>query len=134
VKPDTSIQAEVLDASAVLAFIFREPGHVRAADAITRRAVISSVNLAEVHSTLRRRQLAADRIVGRVRAMGLGVKPFDDVDAELTGTLRPLTTSLGLSLADRACLALAIRLDRPVLTSDRDLALADVGVEVRTIR
>jgi len=134
VKPGTDDPTEILDASAVLAFIFREPGHERAALAITRCAVISSVNLAEVHSALQLKGLASDEIVNRLRAMGLGVEPFHDVDAATVGRLRPLTLSLGLSLADRACLALAIRLERLVLTTDRDLAQADVGVEVHPVR
>jgi len=134
VKPDTSAPVEVLDASAVLAYIFREPGHERAARAIAGRALISAVNLAEVHSTLQLKGVASDRIVQRLRAMGLEVQPFDDADAETAGRLRPLTLALGLSLADRACLALAIRLGRSVLTTDRDFAKADVGVAVVPIR
>jgi PIN domain nuclease of toxin-antitoxin system len=52
----------------------------------------------------------------------------------VTGDLVPSTRPLGLSLADRARLALAIRMGRPVLTTDRDLARADVGVEVHSLR
>jgi PIN domain nuclease of toxin-antitoxin system len=133
VKPGTPIAAEVLDASAVLAHIGCEPGHERAWEALAR-GVISSVNLAEVHSTLAARGLPSDPIISRLLVTGLEVAPFDGADAALVGRLRPPTHSLGLSLADRACLALAIRLGRSVLTTDRDLAKADVGVAVELIR
>jgi len=48
--------------------------------------------------------------------------------------LRLPTRSLGLSLADRACLALARRLDLPVITAGLTWLGADVGVEIRSIR
>jgi PIN domain nuclease of toxin-antitoxin system len=124
----------VLDASAALAFLQRETGQDVVATAIRTGAAISAVNLAEAHSKLRLAGAPSDRILSRLRTLGLAVEPFDELDAEAVGDLRPATKSLGLSLADRACLALAIRLNRPVLTTDRDLARADVGVEVRTIR
>jgi PIN domain nuclease of toxin-antitoxin system len=69
-----------------------------------------------------------------LRSFGVSVEPFDESDAALVGSLRPATRSLGLSLADRACLALAVRLGERVLAADRRLADADVGVEVQLIR
>lgn len=124
----------VLDASAALAFLQRETGRDVVATAIRTGAAISAVNLAEAHSKLRLAGAPSNRILARLRTLGLDVEPFDELDAEVVGDLRPATKTLGLSLADRACLALAMRLDRPVLTTDRDLARADVGIEVRVIR
>lgn len=132
--PGTGAPSEVLDASVVLAYLYREPGHVRVREAVLRGAMISSVNLAEVHSTLEFDGIPSTEVVRRLRASGLQVQEFNDADAIATGRLRPLTSSLGLSLADRACLALALRVGGSVLTTDRDLARADVGVEVATIR
>ena len=134
VRLDTARHAEVLDASAVLAYVYREPGYERAGDAIFAGSVISAVNLAEVHSTLAEDGVASSEVVERLRVSGLEVEPFDANDAATAGRLRPSTRALGLSLADRACLALAIRLGRPVLTTDRDLARADVGVDMRVLR
>lgn len=118
----------------MLAYVYREPGHERARAALAGGAAICSVNLAEVHSTLEEDGVPSSEIVERLRITGLDVEPFDAGDAATAGRLRPSTRALGLSLADRACLALAIRLGRPVLTTDRDLARAEVGVEVHTIR
>jgi PIN domain nuclease of toxin-antitoxin system len=96
--------------------------------------VISSVNLAEVHSTLTEDGIPSDEVVSRLLVTGLDVEPFEATDAAVVGRLRPLTRSLGLSLADLACLALAIRLGGSVLTTDRDMARADVGVVVHQLR
>jgi PIN domain nuclease of toxin-antitoxin system len=60
--------------------------------------------------------------------------PFDEELARGAGALRPATKSLGLSLGDRACLALAQREGLPVLTADRAWAKLAVGVEVKVIR
>ncbi|MCA1854040.1 MAG: hypothetical protein LC647_17135 [Beggiatoa sp.] len=46
--------------------------------------------------------------------------------------LRPLTQLAGLSLGDRACLALELRLGLLVLTTAREWQRLDLGVEVRT--
>jgi len=124
----------VLDASAALAFVRRERGQDAVGNALRDGAAISTVNLAEVHSKLRLAGAPSDRIVARLKAIGLDVEAFEEADAVAVGDLRPATKSLGLSLADRACLALALRLGRPMLTTDRDLAKAGVGVEVVAIR
>ena len=118
----------------MLAYVYREPGYEHAREAIARGSVISAVNLAEVHSTLEEDDAPATAVVERLCIAGLEIEPFGLGDAAAAGRLRPVTRALGLSLADRACLALAIRLGRPVLTTDRDLAKADVGVEIHAIR
>jgi PIN domain nuclease of toxin-antitoxin system len=97
-------------------------------------AVISAVNLAEVHSVVVERGADGERATARLLAMGVHVAPFDVEDAAVVGALRPKTRRLGLSLADRACLALGLRLSQPVLATDAALAKADVGVEVVLIR
>lgn len=133
-RPHASLESGVLDASAALAYIQREAGREVVRGVLSQGAVISTVNLAEVHSTLQAQGKTSHAIVARLKALGLEVEPFEEADAAAVGALRPVTRSLGLSLADRACLALGLRLGRPVLTADRALARADVGVEVRAIR
>ena len=111
-----------------------ETGAEAVEQALVDGAAISTVNVAEVHSKLRERQVDSEAALARLRGAGLEVIPFDEVDAALVGALRSPTRSLGLSLADRACLALGLRLGRPILATDRTLAGADVGVEVVLIR
>jgi PIN domain nuclease of toxin-antitoxin system len=67
-------------------------------------------------------------------SVGLSIEPFDARDAEMTARLWRPTRSAGLSLADRACLALALRLEAPVLTTDRAWVGLDHGVDVQVIR
>lgn len=64
----------------------------------------------------------------------LEILPFDAALAHHTGILRVQTRSLGLSLGDRACIALGHRLGVPVLTTDKEWKHLETGVEVRLIR
>ncbi|MGI5837051.1 MAG: PIN domain-containing protein [Chloroflexota bacterium] len=66
--------------------------------------------------------------------LGLEIVAFDSDLAYSTGLLRPLTKGLGLSLGDRACLALARSLGLPAITTDRTWAKLDIGVTIRVIR
>lgn len=119
----------VIDASAALAHLLNEAGGDRVSPHLAA-GVMSSVNLTEVVARLIR--------TGHdpMRAHYLGCRIVDhDVDlADRAGRLWPLTAHLGLSLGDRACLALAMRDGRPVLTGDRLWAGLTIGVDVRLIR
>lgn len=123
----------VLDSSALLAFIHGEPGGDVVA-AVVGDALMSSVNHAEVVTKLVERTGSLD--VARV-ALGIAnvdVVDFDRSQAEHAGLLVKQTRSRGLSLGDRACLALAAREAAPVLTADRIWATLKLDVEVRLIR
>ena len=123
----------VLDASALLAVLKGERGKERVLDYLTGSA-ISTVNLSEVLQKTMESSASPALIIAGVRALGLTFMPFSDSDAEAAAMLRGATQRHGLSLGDRACLALALRLGLPVLTSDRVWQEVNVGVEVRLIR
>jgi ribonuclease VapC len=123
----------VLDASGLLIYLQREPGYERVRAAFAEGTVIGSVNLAEVYAKVVERQLAIDEVAERLRALGLGVVPFTEEDARNSAILYPKARALGLSLADRACLALGLRLRVPVLTADRTWKRLD-GVKVELLR
>ena len=106
----------VLDASALLAFLFEEPGADVVEDAILRGATISTVNIAEVLSKLSDR---GGDLGSLVLPEVLAIEPFTADDARVTSGLRPATRDKDVSLGDRACLALGLRLALPVLTADR---------------
>ena len=112
------MKGSVLDASALLALLDSEPGADLVKTAIPT-AVISTVNLAEVYSRVADRGPAAWTAIEELRFALKEIVPFTDEMAELAGRLRPLTRELGLSLGDRACLALAILRDADVFTADR---------------
>ncbi len=108
----------VLDASAVLALLFREAGHTQVA-AHLDQSCVSTVNLAEVIGRFVRDGHPATDIWRQVAALPIEVVPFTAVEAVIAAAMLPRARPLGLSIADRACLALAIRRDLPVLTADR---------------
>ena len=105
----------VLDASALLAFLLDEPGADVVEQAILEGAAISTVNLAEVLT----RQADLGGEPGFTIPDTLTVEPFTVDDAIVSARLRTRTKALGLSLGDRACLALRHRLELPVLSGDR---------------
>ena len=123
----------VLDASAVLAFVNREPGAALVEDAMSVSA-ISTVNLAEVVTRLVDWGIPIDDARTLIADMRMEVANFDEYFAYRTGEIRTATRRRGLSLGDRACLTLARRLDVPVFTADRSWADLDIGVEIRLIR
>ena len=97
-------------------------------------AVISSVNLAEVVTRLIDDGFAFEDVRTAIANTSIDTIGFDYEFAFGAGALREPTRAYGLSLGDRACLALAQRLGIPALTADRQWALIDIGVEVRLIR
>ena len=123
----------VLDSSALLASLFGKPGYERVDDAL-HTACISAVNLAEVMARLVRDGMALDEFLRDLDGSDLEVVPFDLPQARLAAEFLPQTRRRGLSLGDRACLALASIRALPVLTADRAWAQLRLPVEVRLIR
>jgi PIN domain nuclease of toxin-antitoxin system len=123
----------VLDASALLALLYREPGHDRVADLLDG-AVISSVNWSETLAKLAQRGLVDRAAVEALLALGVEVVPFGRTDAERAARLWPAGRACGLSLGDRACLAVAqARSEGIAVTADKvwaDLDIPDVTVEL----
>jgi ribonuclease VapC len=122
-----------IDASALLALLFAEPGAEEVADAIANIAAVSTVNLCETATVLIRRGLDAQTILSPVREQVI-VEPFTDADALAAAKLYPQTAAKGLSLGDRACIALADRLGSPAVTAEHVWSELDLGIEVRLIR
>jgi ribonuclease VapC len=124
-----------IDASAVLAVMLGEPGSDNVA-AQLEGSIISTVNLSEIYRKLVDGEIPIDDAVHEVGRFRLKPVPFDDEQAAEAARLRPLTRHLGLSLADRACIGLAIILKLPVLTADRRMADARelLDIDIRMIR
>jgi len=123
----------VLDASALLALFTAEPGAERVIEALPA-SVISAVNLAEVAAKLQERGVPDDRTRANIDALALTVVPLDGDYAIATGLLRGQTRSAGLSLGDRACLALAHSLGATALTTDRAWLALDMGIAIELVR
>ena len=122
----------VLDASAVLATLFDEPGGEVALAA--KDAAISAINFAEVISKLLARGLPESDAFAAARSFRMEVVPTDVVQAELAGVLHARTRQRGISMGDAFCLALAATLGVPAVTGERRWSALDLGVELTLIR
>jgi PIN domain nuclease of toxin-antitoxin system len=128
--------ASILDASAVLAVLLQEPGQDAVKAALASGAGISTANLAEVMTRLVKDGMPPERAERALAALPMTLHELDYNLAVQIGAMFALTRPFGLSLGDRACLALATREQLPALTADRIWARVGplVGVEVRLIR
>ncbi|HEV2731392.1 MAG TPA: type II toxin-antitoxin system VapC family toxin [Terriglobales bacterium] len=124
----------VLDASALLTVLNGESGAEKLTPELLSTAVSSTVNLAEVQSKL------VERGIGSRDAWEATLSPIREAmaftadHAKTAGSLIAQNRFLGLSLGDRACLALGLALGAPVYTSDKSWKKLSVGVRIHTIR
>lgn len=95
---------------------------------------MSAVNATEVITRLIDRGASREQARERLERYGLVVRPFDESLAVEAGFLRTATRQYGLSLGDRACLALAMRERIPVFTADRAWSRLDLGIDIHVIR
>jgi ribonuclease VapC len=126
------VNEPVLDSSAVLALLLDEPGVERVKSTLPG-ALLSTVNLAEIVTKLCERGMPVDDARSVVEAIGVEFVDFSTEQACLTSGLRNATRTLGLSLGDRACLALAKMRGVPALTADTAWAGLP-GAEIVLIR
>jgi ribonuclease VapC len=129
----------VLDASALLAYLRGEPGAEAVSEAIAGGATISTVNLAEALSRSADNGVNPAQLARELADRGLvdgaiATEPFTVADAIEAARLRPLTRAAGLSLGDRACLALARRLEGVAMTTDTAWARVELDVPLRLVR
>ena len=124
----------VLDASVLLAVLNGEPGADKLTPQLLNAATSSTVNLAEVQSKLVSRGItpedAWEATVSPIREAAV----FTDQQAKIAGSLVARTSAFGLSLGDRACLALGIALKAPVYTADRLWKNLKLGIRIHVVR
>jgi ribonuclease VapC len=124
----------VLDSSAVLAVILEEPGAEIVRALTVSAKVISAVNFEEVRTKLIDRGMRPLDALAAISKMRLQVEAFTDADAVMASDLRIVTKEAGLSLGDRASLALGQRLNAVVVTADRIWKDLQVRVRLELIR
>lgn len=124
----------VLDASALLAIINQESGSEKLTPELLGEAVASTVNLAEAHGKLVGHGGSADEVWENLTGLLRESLPFTAEHAKLAGDLVAQTRGQGLSLGDRACLALGITLNAPVYTADRSWSKLKVRAGIHVIR
>lgn len=124
----------VFDASAILAVYYGEPGKKKVRSLLdTSQPLMSAANLCEVLTKLLEDGLEAESVWDTFQALEIEIADFDAVSALKAAELRPVTKHLGLSLGDRACLALAIQENAVAVTSDKSWGKLDV-CEIEIIR
>lgn len=123
----------MLDSSALLCWIYDETGAARI-EPLLHGAVMSTVNYGETIAKLIERGAPVELAVEEIVDFGINVISFDRAHAERSGLLRATTRHAGLSLGDRACLALALSRGARVVTTDQAWARIDVGCEVEVVR
>jgi len=130
------VSEPVLDASAVLALLNKEPGYEQVL-AVLPTAAIGTVNLTEVISKLCERGVPPGAAMEAVQCLGVEMVPHSVEHALLSGELRSKTKAFGLSLWDRACLALGRERRTTVITAERhwdERVDAAAGVSIQRIR
>ncbi len=123
----------VLDASALLALLFDEPGGENVGQALPG-ALISTLNLSETLTRFVRDGNDPEPVLDDITLMGISSVDFDETQALAAATLYPMTRAFGLSFGDRACLALGLTRNLPVLTADRAWKGLALDIEIVLIR
>ncbi|RWO51964.1 type II toxin-antitoxin system VapC family toxin [Mesorhizobium sp.] len=127
------MKAYVMDSSAALAILLNEKG-TDVALGFAPDAQFSSVNAAEIIAKLIDTGRSMEEAADDLASLGMPVAAFDEMMGIAAGQLRELTRHRGLSLGDRACLALAIRENAIAVTADRDWGDLDIGCKIELIR
>lgn len=123
----------MLDASALLALLAEEPG-ADEVEELLDGAAMSTVNLAEVLQKSEQHGIDTEGLEFDLEALGLEFHSFDLTQARATADLWARVPRAGLSLGDRACLALAGSIAGTAVTTDRRWSAAKHGIQVRVIR
>lgn len=123
----------VVDSSVLIAALRREPNADQFLLAVDE-VVVSTLILAEVISKLVSVGLSAVEAWEAATTVMDRIVPFDEQQSRLAGELIQETKRVGLSLGDRACLALGLVLELPVYTADRAWSDIQVGVEIFVVR
>ncbi len=131
--PTVSDKHYILDASALLAVMLGESG-AEAVHAVLDRAKIGAVNLSEVVAKLQERGVPDDAIDQSLADLDLTIVPFDQDHAIRAGKLRLATRGAGLSLGDRACLAVADALGAIAITTDQAWSKLAIETEIELAR
>ena len=123
----------VFDSSAILALLKMESGHEIVSKNL-EQAVVSSVNFCEVVSFLSKKTQKQDEMIKFLTETFDCIEDFNIEQAIIAGSFISVTKDYGLSLGDRACLALAKYKNIPVLTADKAWTKLNFGIKIKLIR
>ena len=124
----------IFDASAVIGLFAKEKG-VEVIKKHSRNAIISSVNISEVYKyCIDKQNLTTEECRNIMTISGIKIINFDEKQALIAASIYPQTKALGLSLGDRACIALALEKHYPVLTCDKIWEKVDLNIKFIIVR
>ena len=124
----------ILDSSALLALIKNEEGSP-VVEELLGNIVMSSINVSEVASILLDSEMSVEQVSKAIEPFIDSIIAFDFEYSILCAALRRSTKHLGLSLGDRACISLGIKLGLPIYTADKIWAeLKLENADIRLIR
>ncbi len=123
----------VFDSSAILALLKMESGHEIVAKNL-EQAVVSSVNFCEVVTFLSKKTTKQGEMIKFLTETFDCIEDFNIEQAIIAGSFIKITKDYGLSLGDRACLALAKYKNIPVLTADKTWSKLNLGIKIKLIR
>jgi PIN domain nuclease of toxin-antitoxin system len=124
----------ILDSSALLALVLEEPRQEYMRAVLRQGAVVNAANLAEVVARLVDYGYTDEAMDESITSLQLSIVEFQRTNAHESGLLRHTTKSAGLSVGDRACLALAREMNVPAVTADRIWATLNLGIDIQLIR
>lgn len=128
-----SVSEAVLDASALIAFLRKDPGAEKVA-AVLQRSCISAVNLTETFCKMVEYGKPLEEVAYQIERLCIPVVPFTTEQAKIAASLWKSTRAVGMSLGDRACLALALQTGLPAYTTEGEWLKCDTGAKVKKIR
>ena len=123
----------VFDASALLAVMLGEPGG-EIVLAHIRGGLVSTINIVEVIQRMADHGVDSEETLKQLARLEIEIVPFDLDQAAVVASLRSATRHKGVSLADRACLALASDRALPIFTTDRIWTELGLPLDIRLIR
>ena len=124
----------VFDASAMIMLFAKEPGFEKVKNHL-KTAIISAVNLAEVYKyCIETQQLSETECRYLMHLSGVKIIDFSEEQSLISASIVEQTKSFGLSLGDRACIALAIFKKCPILTCDRAWEKVDLDLQILMAR
>lgn len=124
----------VLDASALIALVNKEPGGDKVRP-VMPSAIMGAVNFCETIQRLRRGGMPLEAVTAALTPLVTDPVPFDSTLAYIAASIHEQTRAAGLSFGDCACLALALSRNLPAMTAERDAwDKVDVGVKIIKIR
>lgn len=126
-------QVVLVDASAVLAVMFRERGAESVAPFLSS-AIATNVVMMEILSKMAQKGMTVVEARYEVEDSGLRWRTLGPDSATLAADYLLRFRTMGISLADATCLAMGDILRVPILTADKDWAKLGLALDIRVIR